>query len=149
MLLAGCSIFGRSSARPRSRPSPTRPDPVAPLLAGEQALLRTYDAVLARHPQLLPRLAPVRADHAAHLQSLQVVSGGTATGGSGAGARGPSPEPAPTVPTQPAAALATLRAAERSAAGRAGAACLGAPRSRVALLGSIAACESAHLVLLQ
>jgi hypothetical protein len=38
--------------------------------AAEQALLAAYDATAVAHPELAGRLAPFRADHAAHLQGL-------------------------------------------------------------------------------
>jgi hypothetical protein len=38
--------------------------------AAEQTLLAAYDATAVAHPELAGRLAPFRADHAAHLQGL-------------------------------------------------------------------------------
>ncbi len=138
LALSGCGVFGRP-APPSPRPSPSRTDALLPVLAAERALLGQYDAVLARHPQLVPRLAAVRADHAAHLHALAAAASVRADSGGGHGVALAGPD----------AALATLRAAERAASLRAGAACLVAPAPRAALLGSIAACESAHAVLLR
>jgi hypothetical protein len=42
----------------------------AQVAAAEQALLAAYDAVAVAHPELAGRLAPFRADHAAHLAGL-------------------------------------------------------------------------------
>lgn len=141
LLLAGCGAFGRQAPRPSPRPSASsaqRPDPLLPLLAAERGLLSSYDAVLARYPQLLPRLAAVRADHAAHLDALRTLTG----------QHHQLPLPATTAPATASAAVAALRLAEEAAAARTGAACLAAPSSQAALLGSIAACESAHRLLL-
>lgn len=147
-LLAGCGLLDRSPARPTPRPSQRpqarRPDPLLALLAAERRLLGAYDDVLTRHPQLLARLAAVRADHAAHLDALRALTADRELAL-------PSPTPASSSPPPASAgtALASLRAAEGSAAARTAAACLAAPSSQAALLGSIAACESAHLVLLR
>ncbi len=145
-VLTACRLDRRSPARPAPTaspiPRPSRPTALLALVAAEHDLLAAYDATLARHPALLPRLAALRADHAAHLDALAAV----------ARVRAGTPLPANTpanLPGVAGAALAALRAAEAAAAARTGAACLAAPATQAALLGSIAACESAHRLLLQ
>ncbi|PZS32222.1 MAG: hypothetical protein DLM59_08595 [Pseudonocardiales bacterium] len=134
---SACDPLGRSGPRPRRSPSPG-PDPLLELLAAERALLSQYDVVLARFPAA-PGAAAVRADHAAHVDALRALVHAPAAA---------SPAPV-SPPGTTAAAVAMLRAAETSAAARATDACLAAPAARAALLGSIAACETAHLVLLR
>lgn len=138
---AACDPLGRSHPTPRPD-RPTAPDPLLELLAAERALLSQYDAVLARFPSVASVTA-VRADHAAHVDALRAVVRAPATSASA------SPTPPVAAPATLPAAMAALRAAEVSAAARTTAACIAAPASRAALLGSIAACESAHLVILR
>lgn len=136
-VLAACDPLGRSHPAPRpGRPKP--PDPLRELLAAERALLSQYDGVLARFPAVAS-IAAVRADHAAHVDALRALVRAPAAA---------SPPPV-AVPATLVAAVAALRAAEVSAAARTTAACIAAPAARAALLGSIAACESAHLVILR
>lgn len=147
---AGCGTVGGDPAG-----RPVRPDPLEPLIREKVALLTTYDAVLGRHPDLAAELRPLRADHAAHLDALvgridvrrRVV---LFPGHRGQGARPSSAvaSPSPTVPASAGQARAALRAAERRAATRSRAACLSATGERAALLGSIAACERSHGVVL-
>ena len=147
---AGCTVFDDEPAPPLASapPSPPPPDLLLPLLAIEGALLAQYDATLARYPQLVSRAGPIRADHAAHLGALRAIVGTPATSES-APARPAASPPRIVIPATSAAALAVLRSAEAAAGRRLASACLSAPPARAALLGSIAACESAHLVLLQ
>lgn len=139
---AACDPLGRTARVPAPRHSPAAPDPLLELLAAERALLAQYDTVIARFPALT-RATAVRADHLAHVQALRLLLRAPA---------GASPAPASvpvSVPASPSAALLALRAGEVAAAARNTAACIAAPSSRAPLLGSIAACESAHLVLLR
>ena len=136
---ARCGPLGDRPEPPQATGSPAPPDPLLPLLAAERELLHRYDHVLGRFPQLA-ELAYVRADHDVHITALRAIVRGAE----------PSPTPAPTfAPATAAAAVAALRVAETAAAARYGSACVAAPASRAALLGSIAACESSHLVLLR
>ncbi|MEO6712624.1 MAG: hypothetical protein ABIM89_04250 [Mycobacteriales bacterium] len=143
----GCTLLDGGTATPRATPAPPPPDPLLPALVAENTMLVLYDNVLARYPQLAARLAPIRADHAAHLDALRAV-----VRGAPAGRPSPSASAAPTpaaVPSTAAAAIVTLRAAELAASRLLSLACVTAPVDRAALLGSIAACESAHLVLVR
>ncbi|MDQ6875428.1 MAG: hypothetical protein M3042_10270, partial [Actinomycetota bacterium] len=104
--LAGCRLSDRPTAHPSPRAFRPLADPLLPLVLAERALLKQYDDVLARYPQLLARVGVVRADHAAHLDALRGVLG--------APDRSASEGPA-FAPATPAAALTVLRAAEARA----------------------------------
>ena len=122
---------GAAVARCRPGPEPRagRPDPDAAVraraAAAEHALLATYDAVLAAHPDLAPRLSAPRAEHAAHLAALRH-----------------GPAPGPTASERPSGDLVAL---ERRAAADRLADCLTASDPALArLLASIGACEAVH-----
>jgi hypothetical protein len=127
--------------------------------AAEQALLAAYDAVAVAHPELAGRLAPFRADHAAHLQGL--VPGATPSTTTSATTAPSSTAPSSTAPSSTASAgpplssppastaiLHQLADLERSAA----AARLGdvatTSGSLARLIASIGGCEAAHAALL-
>lgn len=59
-------------ARAQPTPSPLSADQLLAqrVAVAERALLAAYDAVAVAHPELAGRLAPFRADHAAHLHGL-------------------------------------------------------------------------------
>jgi len=118
------------------------PDALEPLLRTELALLAGYDAAIAAFPALTGWLRGVRADHAAHAQALRARLDPRRSKQIPPAA---APTPATVAATTP-AALAALAAAERAAAGQATAACLAATGERAALLASIAASETSHLV---
>lgn len=122
-------------------------DPFLALLAAEQLLVVRYDAALAMHPELAGRLSPLRADHAAHLSALRRASRAPPARLSASPRPTANPSAKPVAATVP-ATLAALASAERTAVAAFGAACLTAPAARAMLLGSIAACESSHLVAL-
>jgi hypothetical protein len=169
---AGVAAGCQDSADPRPAPSgpASSPAPVDPLqveLAAERRIAASYAATIRRHPSLAARLTPFGADHTAHVAALERALGiapaptptptGTAAGGAGSatptatpsGSAPPGPDDAPPVPGTPAAAVAALRTAERSAARTRAAACLDARTDRAALLASIAACEASHAELLR
>jgi hypothetical protein len=79
--------------------------------AAEQTLLAAYDAAALNQPELASRLAPLRADHAAHLDGLLP----------GADTSSPSPAPVENPPASP-TALASAPAAAASSAPAAAAA---------------------------
>lgn len=111
----------------------------------EQELVARYAAAVTRFPSLAGRLRPVRADHAAHAEALGALVAARATA---------SPVPSPPVATVGPAAtttavLAELAGAEAAASTAAGRAALTAEGDTAALLASIAACESTHLVVLR
>ncbi|MFF8838919.1 hypothetical protein [Streptomyces sp. NPDC015130] len=132
-----------------------------------RGLLERYDAVLATHPALAPRLTPLRRSVAAHAQALG--EGGTtarpaaATPSAAAptpasaspspataspsASSGPKPPPVP-VAADPRAALKELAAAEREASDRHTKALVTAPPEYARLLASVAAAGAAHAYLL-
>jgi hypothetical protein len=147
---AGCTERGGSSSRPGGQ---STPDPQLVDLADERELLAAYDATIARHAALADRLAPLRDHHAQHVAALERVMGRTpdqsATARpSGGPEQTKAADAGTSVPPTPAAALAALRAMERSAATARAGSCTTAPVDRAPLLGSIAACEASHEVLL-
>ena len=103
----------------------------------ERALIAAIDASLAHEATLRTHLAPIRADHSAHLAALEAAIGAY-----------PTPAAMPAVARAAPLDRAGLRAAERTAAAH------GAQRAAVltgrsaTLLASIAACEASHAELL-
>ena len=115
-------------------------------LAREQQLLHGIDAAIRADPTLGVRLTPLRADHTAHLQLLQGLSGRygpTPAGGRGSSASTPTSTSPPT-PT----GVAGVRRAELAASRATAAAALTAAGGDAGLLASIAACEATHAVVL-
>ena len=111
----------------------TRTAQVTAAITNEQQLLGTYDAALARHPELASALAVPRAHHRAHLLAL--------------GAQPDSGPAAASIPADPAAALNVLIGLEGSAVGQRQAAAVADLRNG-SLLASIAGAESVHADLL-
>jgi hypothetical protein len=149
--LAGASVAAIAVAGCiPGRDDPPERDPVAEAVAavwaGEQALIARYAQVLDRFPALTGRLGGLRDDHVAHAAALRAVLDARrpATGSPSPSATSPRP-----VPATPAAALAELVGAESAAAAAAAAACLLDSGDAAALLASVSACESSHLVVLR
>ncbi|MFF9066732.1 hypothetical protein ACF09E_15385 [Streptomyces sp. NPDC014891] len=165
--LAGCTSAGD--------PGPRKPDPAAReaervaraeaalrlrSVTASRTLLERYDAALAAHPALAPRLTPLRRSVAAHAAALgeggTTVKPATAppTTGATTGARASAPasarpsRPSPAVAADPRAALKELAAAEHAAADAHTAALLTAPPEYARLLASVAAAGAAHAYLL-
>ncbi len=157
-LLAGCtSGHGAApAARTASRDTLAR----RRAAADTTALLTRYDAVLAAHPQLSGRLAPLRTQVAAHAAAFgarptAATAAPSATGSPSArppGASGaPSAPPSaarPPVPAAPRDALRSLADAERDTAARRVAGLPGASPELARLLASVAACGAGHVALL-
>jgi hypothetical protein len=135
---AGCSGH-QDAPRPTPIPTPTKrvPDPQLADIVAEARLVLMYESAVRAHPSLKTMLEPIRAQHATHQESLIHA----------VGAR-PSVTVAPRIPAAAAAVLAALRAAELASAARATTSCLSAASDRAGLLGSIAASEQCHLLLL-
>ncbi|MER7912384.1 MULTISPECIES: hypothetical protein [unclassified Streptomyces] len=118
-----------------------------------RGLLERYDAVLAAHPALAPRLAPLRRSVAAHVKALGeggtgAVEPAAASPTPSASAR-PTPSPAPVpVASDPATALKELAAAERTSSDGHADALLAAPPEYARLLASVAASGAVHAYLL-
>ncbi|MFF3840900.1 hypothetical protein [Streptomyces sp. NPDC001930] len=133
-------------------------------VTASRTLLERYDAALAAHPALAPRLTPLRRSVAAHAEALgeggttvrpatapatataTSTAGASATASASASARtAPSPVP---VAADPRAALKELAAAERTASDAHTAALVTAPPEYARLLASVAAAGAAHAYLL-
>jgi hypothetical protein len=145
----GCSAGTDDSGSAGGSPSPA--DRVRARAARDsQGLVERYDAVLAAHPALTPRLRPLRAEVARHVSAF----------GGGEPEQSSSPRSTPTTGTVPAAtsspavpdnekdALASLAAEERSLADRRAASLLKVPGELARLLASVAAAGAAHAYLL-
>ncbi|MGA5192570.1 hypothetical protein [Streptomyces exfoliatus] len=126
-------------------------------VTASRSLLERYDATLAAHPALVPRLTPLRRSVAAHAKALgeggTTVRPATAAPTAAPASATASPEPTPTptpapVTGDPRAALKELAAAERTAADAHTAALLTAPPEYARLLASVAAAGAAHTYLL-
>ncbi|MFI8190315.1 hypothetical protein ACIF8T_16155 [Streptomyces sp. NPDC085946] len=157
--LTGCSAGaedpdgtggGRPSADDRARARAAR---------DSAALAERYDAVLAAHPGLAPRLRPLREEVARHAEAF----GGRATGTRSAPASpsasaspGVSPSVSPSAAASPSAAvpgnekdaLALLAAAERDLADRRAEELVRRSGELARLLASVAAAGAAHVYLL-
>ncbi|GAA2717855.1 hypothetical protein GCM10010315_32310 [Streptomyces luteosporeus] len=136
-LLTGCSGSGAGSGGEDSATAQRLKE-----RAGQQsaALLAHYDATLAAHPGLAPRLRPLRAEVARHAEAFG-PGPGSPSPSAGAGAP-------PDVPQDEKAALAALAEAERRTADTRTAALAAAPPGLARLLASVAASGAAHAYLL-
>jgi hypothetical protein len=134
----GSSVLGALAAcgesRPAPVPAPTGPDPLQPLLDEAVALAAAYTRVTVSQPALAGRLAPLAADHRAHVDELTRVIGAAPSAGAAADAAGPG-----------ASALGDLREAELAAQRSAATLCADVAADRAALAGSIAACRATHV----
>jgi hypothetical protein len=146
LLLGGAAGLLTACTRPTAPPRAAAVDPDAALRSAaverERALLAAYDAVLAASPAALARLAPLRAEHEAHLTALGVGTRAFPAG---------SPSPAPSASASAAAgapSVVGLVRAERAAASAHAAATETATPALAALLAQLAASESSHLVAL-
>jgi hypothetical protein len=110
-----------------------------------------YDRVLAAHPSLAQRLAPLRAEVASHEEAFR-RTGRSASPAASAGASrsaspatGAVPEPVPKAPRE---ALGWLAGQERKLSGVRTARALEVPGELARLLASVAAAGAAHAYLL-
>ncbi|WP_406082093.1 hypothetical protein OG468_29310 [Streptomyces zaomyceticus] len=161
---AAAAVSGCTSEKPAPR-KPGAAEPEAERVARAEAALRLrsvtasrtllerYDAALAAHPALAPRLNPLRRSVAAHAEALG--EGGTTvrpataapTAAPASASAKPTASPVP-VATDPRAALKELATAERTASDAHTAALLTAPPEYARLLASVAAAGAAHAYLL-
>ena len=161
---AAAAVSGCTSEKPAPR-KPGAAEPEAERVARPEAALRLrsvtasrtllerYDAALAAHPALAPRLNPLRRSVAAHAEALG--EGGTTvrpataapTAAPASTSAKPTASPVP-VATDPRAALKELATAERTASDAHTAALLTAPPEYARLLASVAAAGAAHAYLL-
>jgi hypothetical protein len=112
-------------------------------VTAEQSLIWIYAKVMASYPGLAAALAPLRAEHEAHLTQLRarVIEPPGKQAPGEATAR-------PAVAATQAAALAQLRVAEQAAVAAQMSRLGAAPASLAQLYASIAACESTHVSVL-
>jgi hypothetical protein len=112
-------------------------------VTAEQNMIWIYAKVMSAYSGLAATLAPLRAEHEAHLAQLRARV-----------VEPPGKQAAPTVTARPliagpqAAALAQLRAAEQAAVTAQMDRLAAAPASLAQLYASIAACESTHVSVL-
>ncbi|MFD7572931.1 hypothetical protein ACFV6U_20735 [Streptomyces sp. NPDC059810] len=130
-------------------------------VTASRSLLERYDAALAAHPALAPRLTPLRRSVAAHTKALgeggttvrpataapSPTATATASAGATASAVASASSPAP-VAADPRTALNELAAAERTTSDTHTAALVTAPPEYARLLASVAAAGAAHAYLL-
>jgi hypothetical protein len=124
----------------------------------EQALLAAYDAVTVTHPELAGRLAPFRADHAAHLEGLVPGATPSTTTPSNVAPSSNTPSSSPPSSTASAPPLSSPPAStailhqladfERSAAAARLSDVATTSGSLARLIASIGGCEAAHAALL-
>ncbi|MFJ6632998.1 hypothetical protein ACIQMR_16650 [Streptomyces sp. NPDC091376] len=162
---ATAALSGCSSDEPGARRDPPPSVSAETLLrrrsaALSSALLGRYDAVLAAHPGLAPRLAPLRAQVALHVQALSPTgdrprpafspspSPSPSSSAGAAASPSSSASPSPAVPADAGTAVRELASAERSTAGAHTAALTGAPPEYARLLASVAAAGAVHVYLL-
>ncbi|MBL3671414.1 hypothetical protein JL475_37080 [Streptomyces sp. M2CJ-2] len=161
LLVTGCSAGSeKPDTTAGSRPSPA--ERVRARAAGDsRELAERYDAVIAAHAGLAPRLRPLREEVVRHAKAF----GSTATSTPSQGAAGSQASPgAPGAPSPSGAqrsasptasgpatekdALAGLAAAEREIADRRLEDLLDAPPELARLLASVVAAGAAHVYLL-
>ncbi|KOG31933.1 hypothetical protein [Streptomyces resistomycificus] len=158
-LLVGCSS-GSGESDGGTGGSPSAAQRARARAAGESTdLVDRYDAVIAVHPALAARLAPLRAEVVRHARAFGAAGQASARASEETpGTSGASPSAAPSasrpaagppdVPVDEKDALAELAAAERSVADRRAKALLGVPGELARLLASVAAAGAAHAYLL-
>ncbi|MFI9719609.1 hypothetical protein ACIHFE_08120 [Streptomyces sp. NPDC052396] len=140
LLLSGCS--GTARPGPADGRAPDGSTLRARAARRSAELLGRYDATLAAHPALAPRLRPLRDQVARHVQAL-----GTPTAAPSA-SPATTPAASPTAPGDEKAALEALADAERRTTEAHTAALANAPGELARLLASIAAAGAAHTYLL-
>ncbi|WP_438291374.1 hypothetical protein [Streptomyces sp. HUAS TT7] len=153
-LLAGCSGDGsgagtRSSAN-EAREAAARAEAAlrARTSATSRALVTQYDAVLAMHPTLRTRLAPLRDQAAQHTTALAPASATTPSPSPSATASPAAPAGVSTVASDADEALKALAEAERRTSDAQLAALATAPPELARLLASVAASNAGHAFLL-
>jgi hypothetical protein len=147
LALAGC-LHDDEAAPGASEPPEVRLRAGVAVEVAELGAL--YAAVLARFPSAGRDLAPLAAEHAAHVEALRGHARTPST--SPTASPGPSTTsttPAPDVPATLPEAVRALAAAERTAADRRARQAVRTTPGTARLLASIAACDAAHAELLE
>jgi len=142
------------TAARRQQDARPAPDPDALLrdrvVASVQALLSSYQATVERYPRLARRIAPLAAEHEAHLTALGAPAPSGSPGPASPSVARSTATPAPAVPPEPGRALRALAGAEsRAAADRVRDVVAAAGVDLARLLAAIGACEAAHAALLR
>jgi hypothetical protein len=148
LLAAGCKGVGALGMPPRPRPDVAVLDDA---IAAEKAMIARYNAAVSGSPAQAAFLAPLLAQHRAHLAGLRsrLLDPGAAgqarspSPAATAGSPGPSAAPSPAADT-----LAALQAAEDDAASALVRHLSEVTPSFAQLLASIAASEASHALLL-
>ncbi|WP_416986450.1 hypothetical protein [Streptomyces sp. T028] len=163
-LLVGCSSGGDSGDGGESVAASPSVTEVARARAAREStdLVERYDAVLAAHPTLTARLAPLRAEVVRHVEAFGGAEP-TSTATQSTSSTAPTPSAVSPSVTSPSATPATgataapttakdaltgLAAAERELADRRTTALLEVPGELARLLASVAAAGAAHAYLL-
>jgi hypothetical protein len=154
--LGATPLIGSCSAPDRGQGRLSPPEPDAPIrdqvVASIAMLISTYQATAERHPTLTERLAPLAAEHHAHLAALGAPAA-TATPATPAATATAAPSlvpVAPVVSADPRRAVRALVTAEsRAAADRVGVAVAATSPDLARLLAAIGACEATHAALLR
>ncbi|WP_328308946.1 hypothetical protein OG432_07375 [Streptomyces sp. NBC_00442] len=152
-LLTGCSRgpseSGGAAAGAREAAARAETALRARTSAASRALVAQYDAVLAMHPALRPRLAPLRDQAAQHVTALAAAP---APSHSPTAPAAPSPSAAPdtvsTVPSDADEAVKQLAEAERRTSEAQLTALATAPPELARLLASVSASGAGHAYLL-
>jgi hypothetical protein len=138
IVLAACDIDPPPRAHPTSSATPEPPEDAELVAAVVTALVRArgvLDAAREAVPDLAPRLDPVDAAHAAHLDVLV---------GAVPDSEVPAADP-PSLPPRPTAALGAVRRSEQRLLREVRAGCLGARSGDLArVLASVATSTSQH-----
>ncbi|WP_133917676.1 hypothetical protein [Streptomyces sp. NBC_00582] len=153
-LLVGCSSGSERSEEVASAGPSVTERARARAAEDSGGLLQRYDAVLAVHPTLARRLAPLRAEVVRHVEAFGGAGKPKSTPSASASATvSPSGSAAPSLapsasPATEKEALAGLAAAERRLADERAVALLDVPGELARLLASVAAAGAAHAYLL-
>jgi hypothetical protein len=159
VLATGCtSAPAADSPSPQGEPDRVRAIDLAVVdsaLAASQDLAKRYAATLTAFPELAGVLAPLEAEHAAHIAALDTTPA-SAPGAASTESTAPTPpvptgSAVPSVPSVPAIqrdAVAALTAAERASAAARVADLLASSPAVARLLASIAACQATHAAVL-
>ncbi|MCX5386021.1 hypothetical protein [Streptomyces sp. NBC_00083] len=154
-LLTGCSQEPAGRGGTGAREAALRAETAlrARTSAASRALVAQYDAVLAMHPALRPRLAPLRDQAAQHVTALAAApapaaSPTTAPPSPAAPAASAAPAAVSTVPSDADEAVKELADAERRTSDAQLTALATAPPELARLLASVSASGAAHAYLL-
>jgi hypothetical protein len=150
-LLVGCSSGSKDSDGGTGGSPSVAERARARAARDSRGLAERYDAVVAAHPALAERLAPLRAEVVRHVEAFGGSSAersATTSPAPEVAQASPSVSPSATVPANERDALAELAAAERTLADRRAKALLDVPGELARLLASVAAAGAAHAYLL-